>query len=135
MFDEWVRNERTGECWRLDSDTSRAVYRSEAGGIIYRDGLRSMVNYRFFPCCPKDAPKNENIPETGAQMSIFDFLDEPEKPAAEKDPDRLEELRITYEERGYRPRIAEALARRDLGIENPDAFLLSKFNITGEDLR
>ena len=133
MFDEWVQNKRTGECWRLDSDTSRPVYRSAKGGIIFRDGPASMVNYNFFPCCPKDEPKNENVPETGEQLSIFDFLEIEEESGAE--PTGLDELIEKYQERGYRPRIAEALARKDLGMDNPDAFLLSKFNITGEDLR
>ena len=65
--------------------------------------------------------------ELGAQFTIFDYIDSPEEI-------RVEELRAEYMRRGYRPRIAEALARKQLGLENPDAFLLAKFNITGEDL-
>lgn len=136
MIDEWVQDIKTGEAWRLDQDRSRPVYRTEAGGIEFRDGLASMPNYRFSPCCPKEAPKNRNVQETGEQLTIFDFLQPEEQEEQKADPgaDELGELREKYLARGYRPRIAEALALRDLGRDNPDAFLLAKFNITGEDL-
>ena len=133
MRDEWVKDLKTGECWRLDHDPTKPVHLSELRGIIFRDGLATMSRYKFFPMCPKDAPKNEGIPETGEQMTIFDFIGEPEE-----DQDtgtEFDKAVALYTERGYRPRIAEALARRSLGMENPDAFLLNKFNITGEDLR
>jgi len=133
MIDEWVQDIKTGEAWRLDSDRSRPVYRTEAGGIEFRDGLGSMSNYKFFPCCPKEAPTNRNIQETGEQLTIFDFLQIEDNGEQKTDPETLGELREKYLARGYRPRIAEALARRDLGRDNPDAFLLKKFNITGED--
>jgi hypothetical protein len=141
MIDEWVQDVKTGEAWRLDRDRSRPVYRTEGGAIKYRDGLETMSKYRFYPCCPKEAPVNR-APETGAQMTIFDFLNFSEGAESTTEtgemreratPDPLEEKRAFYESRGYRPRIAEALARKELGMENPDAFLLERFHITGED--
>ena len=134
MIDEWVEDLKTGEAWRLDQDTSKPVYKSAAGALKFRDGIGTIYRYKFWPCCPKQAPKNE-APETGAQLSIFDFMDPLPDAAQEVERDPLDAKREMYQERGYRPRIAEALARRDLGMENPDAFLLNKFNISGEDLR
>lgn len=136
MIDEWVEDLKTGEAWRLDQDTSKPVYKSAAGALKFRDGIGTIYRYKFWPCCPKQAPKNE-APETGRQLSIFDFMgaEEPqEEKQQEAEPDPLDVKREMYQARGYRPRIAEALARRDLGLDNPDAFLLVKFNITGEDL-
>lgn len=136
MIDEWVEDLKTGEAWRLDQDTSKPVYKSAAGALKFRDGIGTIYRYKFWPCCPKKAPKNE-APETGMQLSIFDFMgaeDPQEEKQQEAEADPLDVKREMYQARGYRPRIAEALARRDLGLDNPDAFLLVKFNITGEDL-
>lgn len=136
MIDEWVEDLKTGEAWRLDQDYTKPVYKSQAGALKFRDGIGTIHRFKFWPCCPKKAPKNE-APETGRQLSIFDFMgaeDSREEKQQEAEADPLDVKREIYQARGYRPRIAEALARRDLGMDNPDAFLLVKFNITGEDL-
>lgn len=136
MIDEWVEDLKTGEAWRLDQDYTKPVYKSQAGALKFRDGIGTIHRFKFWPCCPKKAPKNE-APDTGRQLSIFDFMgaeDPQEEKQQEAEADPLDVKREMYQARGYRPRIAEALARRDLGLDNPDAFLLVKFNITGEDL-
>lgn len=71
MFDTWVQNVKTGEAWRLDHDKTKAVYIDETGQTIFE--LADVSKYKFFPCCPKETPKNEVV-ETGEQMNIFDFL-------------------------------------------------------------
>ena len=70
-MDIWVQNVKTGEAWRLDHDDTKAVYIDEDGQTKFE--LADVSKYKFFPCCPKETPKNETI-ETGEQMSIFDFL-------------------------------------------------------------
>ena len=136
MIDEWVEDLRSGECWRLDNDNNRPVYRTRSGELRFRDGFGTISRFKFWPCCPKTEPVRTDIPETGKQFSIFDFMEGQESQGdeeeREKPADPLEEERKKYEARGYRPRIAEALARKELGMENPDAFLLDKFKITGE---
>ena len=74
MIDEWVENINTKECWRLDTDPSREVYIGEDRQIHY---AREIYNYRFYPMCPKEAPKMEvPDPEYGEQMSLEDFMKE-----------------------------------------------------------
>lgn len=72
MLDTWVQNVKTGEAWRLDHDNTKPVYIEEDGTTHFE--LSDIANYRFFPCCPKETPQNEVI-ESGEQMTIFDFLD------------------------------------------------------------
>lgn len=140
MIDRWVQDITTGEAWRLDSNPGRPVYLSSSGELRWRDGPGTMERYTVHPCCPKAAPQNTDIPETGEQLSIFDFMEsDPEHPketaaGADAAPGEYHEAFRLYLGRGYRPRIADALARQALGMENPDAFLLAKFNITGENL-
>lgn len=146
MVDEWIEDIRTGEAWRLDQDVTRPVYKRPDGRIEYRDGLSTCVYYKFYPCCPKRERVNI-VPEVGEQLTIFDFIDStgqgsptdaPKETASKPDgadgqSDRFEETVRKYSARGYRPRIADALARRELGMDNPDARILDKFHITGED--
>lgn len=70
MIDEWVENINTKECWRLDTDPSREVYIGEDRQIHY---AREIYNYRFYPMCPKEAPKME-VKECGRQMTLEDFI-------------------------------------------------------------
>lgn len=140
MNDRWVEDRKTGDAWRLDTDPRRPIYLSKSGEIRSRDGAGWAGRYIVHPCCPKAAPQNKNIPETGEQITIFDFMDsekwkEEEPAGADAAPEEYHEAFRLYLERGYRPRIADALAREALGMENPDAFLLKKFHITGEDLK
>lgn len=72
MIDEWVENINTKECWRLDTDPSREVYIGEDRQIHY---AKEIYNYRFYPMCPKEAPKME-APEYGEQMTLEDFMKE-----------------------------------------------------------
>jgi len=72
MIDEWVENINTKECWRLDTDPSKEVYIGEDRQIHY---AREIYNYRFYPMCPKEAPKMEAL-EYGEQMSLEDFMKE-----------------------------------------------------------
>lgn len=74
MFDMWVQEVSTGNCWRLDKDNSKPVYIDESGQTVFK--LEDVSKYKFFPCCPKEKPKNELVVETGEQMNIFDFLGE-----------------------------------------------------------
>lgn len=74
MIDEWVYNIETKKAWRLDDDPEKEVYRDKSGRVRFNGRIG---NYRFYPCCPLEAPTSE-IPETGDQMSIFDFETEGE---------------------------------------------------------
>ena len=56
----------------LYTDPSKEVYIGEDRQIHY---AREIYNYRFYPMCPKEAPKMES-PEYGEQMSLEDFMKE-----------------------------------------------------------
>lgn len=71
MFDLWVQEVKTGKCWRLDHDETKPVYINKDGQTVFE--LDQVSQYKFFPCCPKETPKNEVI-ETGEQMNIFDLM-------------------------------------------------------------
>lgn len=62
MFDMWVQNIKTKECKRV---------MQEEGAEMCR--LEDIADLRFFPCCPKDAPKLE-IPEGEfQQLTLMDY--------------------------------------------------------------
>lgn len=63
----WVENKKTKECWKLDNDNTKDVYQDDEG-IHYKE---DMWNYMFYPICPRE--NNIEVPESGEQMSIFDF--------------------------------------------------------------
>ena len=71
MYDLWCENIKTGECFRVTRDESKPVYLREDGSTAFP--LEEIMNFKFYPCCPKEAPKMET-PETGEQMNIFDFI-------------------------------------------------------------
>lgn len=70
MYDLWVKDLTTGDCWRLDHDTSRKVYIDSEGCQVYKCDYGDI---RFYPCCPKDKPKFESH-TTGEQLNIFDYM-------------------------------------------------------------
>lgn len=72
MFDLWVQEVKTGKCWRVDNDSSKPVYMDESGQTVFE--LADVSKYKFFPCCPKEAPRFETK-EDFEQMNIFDFLE------------------------------------------------------------
>ena len=74
MFDLWVENQKTKECFRVTRDESKPIYYDEDGNVVNNFDLAEISNYRFFPCCPREAPKNDNIIETGEQLTIFDYI-------------------------------------------------------------
>lgn len=71
MFDLWVQDVKTKECWRVDHDSSKAVYLDENNRTVF--DLKDVAKYKFFPCCPKEAPTLE-VNENYEQMDIYDFL-------------------------------------------------------------
>lgn len=76
MYDLWVKNIKSGECRRVTSE--------EANKLM--EDLSHIGDIRFYPCCPKDAPKNDAVRECGSQMDIFDFIsDEREEKHGIKD--------------------------------------------------
>jgi hypothetical protein len=74
MFDLWVENQITKECFRVTRDETKPIYYDEDGNVVNNFDLSDISKYRFYPCCPKEAPKNNNIIETGEQLNIFDFM-------------------------------------------------------------
>ena len=72
MYDLWAKDMKTGECFRVTRDKSKPIYIREDGTTQF--DLKDIATYKFYPCCPKDAPKNKT-PEGGfEQTTIFDFL-------------------------------------------------------------
>lgn len=71
MIDLWAQNVKTKECFRVTRDESRPIYIDENGNTII--DLNNVTNYRFYPCCPKDSPKNE-VKGDFTQMEIYDFI-------------------------------------------------------------
>ena len=62
MFDMWVMNIKTKECKR--------VSREEATKMCE---LENIGDFRFYPCCPKDAPRME-VPEGEFnQLNLMDY--------------------------------------------------------------
>jgi hypothetical protein len=71
MYDLWVEDIATKEAWRLDHDATKKVYIDAEGKTIYKCQIHEV---RFYPCCPKAAPKNKTI-EHGKQLNIFDYIE------------------------------------------------------------
>lgn len=69
MIDIWVENIKTREAWRLDHDSTKAVYLDENDAQVYKCSLGDI---RFYPVCPKAAPQFEVV-EHGEQLSIWDY--------------------------------------------------------------
>ena len=74
MFDLWVEDQITKECFRVTRDKTKPIYYDEDGNTVNNFDLSDISRYKFFPCCPREAPKNDNIIETGEQLSIFDYM-------------------------------------------------------------
>ena len=70
MYDLWVEVIKTKETWRVDHDSTKMCYLDSDGQIVFNCDIGDI---KFYPCCPKEAPKNETI-ETGDQLSIFDYM-------------------------------------------------------------
>ena len=71
MFDMWVEDLKTSEAWRLDHDDTKKVYMDADGRTVYKCKIHEV---KFYPCCPKKAPTNKDIIESGKQYNIFDYI-------------------------------------------------------------
>lgn len=69
MYDLWMKNIKSGECRRVTSE--------EANKLM--EDLSHIGDIRFYPCCPKETPKNDAVRECGSQMDIFDFISDERK--------------------------------------------------------
>ena len=68
----WVRDEKTGEAWVLDNDSTRPVYNDADGKLQFE--LNQISKYKFYPCDPNQKESEKE----GYQFNIFDFLEEGE---------------------------------------------------------
>lgn len=69
MFDTWVKNIKTGECWRLDGDETKPIYIKDGQTVI---NLTDISNYRFYPVCPKEPPTMDLPQREYKQLSMFE---------------------------------------------------------------
>ena len=70
MYDMWVEERATKKAWRLDHDETKKVYLDAEGNTVYKCEI---IEIKFYPCCPKVAPKLETT-DHGRQLNIFDFM-------------------------------------------------------------
>lgn len=72
MYDLWAKNMKTGECFRVTRDKTKPIYICEDGTTKFE--FEDIATYKFYPCCPKDAPKYEIPEQNFEQTTIFDFI-------------------------------------------------------------
>jgi hypothetical protein len=65
MYDLWVEEVKTKKAWRVTNE--------EATRLITEG---DPFDYKFYPCCLKDAPKMETENKDFEQMCIEEFLQE-----------------------------------------------------------
>lgn len=68
MFDTWVKNIKTGDCWRLDEDDTKPIYIKDGQTVI---NLADISNYKFYPVCPKEPP-TMGLPNIEYKQLSFD---------------------------------------------------------------
>lgn len=76
MYDLWVENVITKDCWRMNSDPTKEVYKDSSGEVHYKDN--KIMNYKFYPCCPKEKPEFDTFDNNYVQLNIFNYINREE---------------------------------------------------------